>query len=390
MPVYAGHASTQDPEGLLVPANLLHVVAMSLWAGGLVALLAVLPAATRRLEPPDRSRLLPRPSSRFSALALAAVLTIVVTGLIQAYVYVRSVDNLLHTAFGRAVLIKMVLLLGLIALGAYNRRRSVPRLQAVAAEGASTGQTGVLLRRALRAEVGLIVVVLGVTAALTSYAPSIAAQSGPFSATRDVGPAQLQITIDPARVGANQMHLYLINPKDGTQFTGAKEVDVAETQPGKGIGPLSQKAALAGPGHYIVPGRAADGARHLEGRGDRPHVRVRRVPGHHDGQGAMRNRATQLLVVLAGVGAVVALTALGGGALHVAPGLALFVLLALGRYPGETAISRPLARIRARRRRSPASPPAPRRRPLAGRMTGREIAMAMAGRGPPRRSSVPS
>ena len=254
VPVYAGHASTQHPTGVLFPTNLVHVVAMSLWTGGLLALLAVVPAATRRLGPPDRSRLLAANLMRFSTLALAAVIAILVTGLVQAYVYVRSVDNLVHTAFGRAVLIKFVLLLGLIALGAFNRRRSVPRLRAIAAEGQPTGRTGVLLRRALRAEVALIVVVLGVTAALTSYAPSIAAESGPFSATRMVGTAQMQITIDPARVGANEMHLYLINPKDGTQFTGAKEVDVADTMPAKGIGPLHEKANLAGPGHYIVPG----------------------------------------------------------------------------------------------------------------------------------------
>jgi copper transport protein len=106
----------------------------------------------------------------------------------------------------------------------------------------------------LRAELALIVVVLGVTAALTAYAPSIAAQSGPFNATTTVGPAQLQISVDPARVGPNEIHLYLLNPRDGTQYRGAKEVDVEERLPAKDIGPLTQVANLAGPGHYVVPG----------------------------------------------------------------------------------------------------------------------------------------
>jgi copper transport protein len=145
------------------------------------------------------------------------------------------------------------LLLALIGLGAYQRRRSLPRLRRIADRGETPGGAGVLLRRALRAELALIVVVFGVTAALSAYAPSTFAQAGPFSATTTDGPAQIELTVDPARVGPNAIHLYLINPRDGTQFTAAKEVDIAATQPAKGIGPLEQVANLAGPGHYIVP-----------------------------------------------------------------------------------------------------------------------------------------
>jgi copper transport protein len=100
--------------------------------------------------------------ARFSQLAVVAVIVIMTTGLIQAYIEVRSVPNLFDTAFGRAVLIKFCLLLSLIALGAFNRRRSVPRLRALAESGAPPGRTGLLLRRALRTEVALIAVVLGV------------------------------------------------------------------------------------------------------------------------------------------------------------------------------------------------------------------------------------
>jgi copper transport protein len=72
--------------------------------------------------------------------------------------------------------------------------------------------------------------------------------------TVSLGPEQLQLTVDPARVGSNELHLYLLNPKDGTQFTGAQEVDVAESLPSKSIGPLNQPATKAGPGHYTVAG----------------------------------------------------------------------------------------------------------------------------------------
>jgi copper transport protein len=253
LPSLGGHASTQRPVGLLLPANLVHVAAMSLWLGGLVALVAVLPTATRRLASPDRTRLLAATLARFSPLALAAVIALLVTGVIQALVEVRTVAHLFDTAFGRCVLVKIVLLLALIGLGAYNRRRSVPRLRARAEQGARPGHAGLLLRRALRAEVALIAVVLAVTAALSAYPPSITVAGGPVSRTATVGPAQLQMTVDPARVGANQVHLYLIDPRSGAQFDGAKEVDVDALQAAKGIGPLHEQASKAGPGHYVVP-----------------------------------------------------------------------------------------------------------------------------------------
>ena len=74
----------------------------------------------------------------------------------------------------------------------------------------------------------LIVAVLAVTGALTGYAPPTAATaaSGPVNATQRIGPLDLQMTVDPARVGPNQVHLYLLNAKDGAPFTGTKELTV--------------------------------------------------------------------------------------------------------------------------------------------------------------------
>ena len=253
LPALSGHATTQHPVAVLAPANVVHVAAVSLWVGGLALLALALPAATRHLELADRGRLLAGALVRFSPLALAAVIAIAVTGVVQGYVLVRTPAHLLDTPFGRAVLIKALLLCALVALGAYQRRRSLPALRQIAAEGAPLGRAGVLVRRALRAELALVLVVLGVTAALTSYPPSTFAQSGPVSKTTRIGPAELELTLDPARVGANELHLYLLNPKDGTQFTRAREVDVAESQPSRSIGPLDQTANVAGPGHYIVP-----------------------------------------------------------------------------------------------------------------------------------------
>jgi copper transport protein len=252
-PALAGHANAQDPTAILLPSTVAHVIALSIWIGGLVMLLLVLPWSTRLLPLPDRSRLLAGVLSRFSAIAGACVAVVLLTGIVQSLVYVRSVDHLLHTEYGRIVLVKIVVFFGLLALGGYNRQFSVPRLNRLAAEGASPGRAGVLLRRALRGEVLLVVVVLGLTGALAGFAPATATEtaSGPFAKTAMIGPAQVQLTVDPARVGRNLMHLYLLEPTTGAQWARAKEVRVKLVQPDNQID-LDATARKGGPGHYVV------------------------------------------------------------------------------------------------------------------------------------------
>jgi copper transport protein len=252
VPALSGHGSTQSPVALDFPVNVVHVAAMGVWLGGLAALLFVAPRATRELDPADRSRLLAASLSRFSEVALIAVGAILLTGLIQAYVYVRHPGDLLSTGYGRAVLAKFLLLLVLIGIGAYNRRRSVPRLDRIAAGGESPGRAGLLLRRALRAEVALLVIVIGVTAALASYAPPVSAQGGPFSTEALVGPVQLEMSVEPATVGANEIHVYLFDARSGAPYAKAKELTATAALPEKGIS-LPLEPQLAGPGHYTIP-----------------------------------------------------------------------------------------------------------------------------------------
>jgi copper transport protein len=253
-PALGGHASTQDPTWALFPLDVAHVLAMSAWLGGLVVVLACVPAATRPLAPADRSRLLAAVLVRFSAVALTAVGVLAVTGTTQAILEVRHIDALTGSAFGRSVLIKSGLLLALIGFGAVNRRRVVPALRRLAAAAASPGGPGRLLRLTLRSEVALVLVVLGVTGALTGYAPPTSADEGPHSVSKRMGPLDLELSVDPAAVGVNEMHVYLFRARDGTPFTGTKELTVRVSQPGKGIGPIDAHLRSGGPGHYLADG----------------------------------------------------------------------------------------------------------------------------------------
>ncbi|WP_205695940.1 copper resistance protein CopC [Conexibacter sp. SYSU D00693] len=251
-PALGGHAGVTSPRGLTATSDVVHVVAMSAWLGGLALLLLALPRATAQLEPADRTKLLAAVLTRFSPLALACVVALLVTGTVQSVIHLTAFSELLDTAFGRAILVKVVLLAGLIALGAVNQRRVVPALRHAAATGRTPGGPGVLLRRTLRGEVVLALAVLGATGALTGYAPPASSAGGPFAERVAIGPLDADVTVDPAGVGPNELHLYLFRRSDGAQFEGAKEVTATMALPGGDIPELPVTLRLSGPGHYVA------------------------------------------------------------------------------------------------------------------------------------------
>jgi copper transport protein len=251
-PALAGHAHTEDPVALGFPANVLHVGGMSAWLGGLAMLLLAVPLATRRLELDERTRLLAAVVVRFSTIAFIAIMVVLASGLAQGFVLVRNLGNALHTDYGHALLIKIGLFIVILGLGATNRQLVVPRLQALAAAGSAVGATGRLLRRTIKIEILVALAILGTTGVLAGLAPATIRPSGPFAGTTTLGPAELQLTVDPARVGNNLVHLYLINAKDGSQYDAVKELTFAWSEPKKGIGPIVARGVHAAPGHYVL------------------------------------------------------------------------------------------------------------------------------------------
>ena len=65
------------------------------------------------------------------------------------------------------------------------------------------------------------------------------------------------MTVEPARVGLNTVHLYLIDAKTGTQFTQTKELTVTATAPSEGDRPAPAAREPRGPGPLHPELRAA-------------------------------------------------------------------------------------------------------------------------------------
>lgn len=255
-PGLAGHASTRSPEALLVAADGIHVLAMAVWVGGIALLLWGLRAATANLADPDRTRLLAAAVSRFSPLALTSVLALVATGTLAAIVHLEAVSDLWETGFGRAIAVKIGILTALVSIGALHRRRLIPDLERAADGGEAPGGAGRTTRRALRAEFALFAAVIAVSAILVGQTTPDAVSAGPASVSATIGEAQLDLNVEPAQAGSNEIHIYLIASDDGSQYDVLRDVELTATLPEKDIGPLEIELRRAGPGHYTTSNAA--------------------------------------------------------------------------------------------------------------------------------------
>ncbi len=126
-----GHASDAGDFTLAEFMDWFHLLAALVWGGGLFVLrLVLLPAGTQQGD--EAAPALAGAASRFSRIAGLAVGVIILTSLYHVWIYVGSVEALEETDYGLIVVAKIVCLLLLLILAAFNRYLIVPGLQAAA------------------------------------------------------------------------------------------------------------------------------------------------------------------------------------------------------------------------------------------------------------------
>ena len=303
----ADHSGTGSQVALALPADMLHLLAMAAWVGGLSALAAsvlgpqvataaaVDTAATtdttddaatdaaadaaaddtdatdttddaahaaattetaESTESAESAATIPgldddarlKLVRRFSATAFTAVCVLAATGVYQGWRQVRHWDPLFDTDYGRLLIIKSSIFLVLIALGFLARRLL-----------AATSPDLARLRRSVAAEFGLAIVVLAVTALLVESQPASETApkaSGPVAVTApfDTGSANgsgtVDVTLDPARVGADTLQITILDKTGKPE--AVPEVDASLALPAQQLGPIKITLRPAGPGHYTA------------------------------------------------------------------------------------------------------------------------------------------
>lgn len=249
--VLGGHAASISPNtGLVVAVATGHVLGAGLWIGGLAAgLVALWPliGAERRKESAALARAAWR---RFGVLAGVGVAVLAASGLYYAGRQVASIDALLTTLYGQALLAKIGLMLAAGAIGAVNG--AILR----------RGRTNLPLRRLrflLALELSLGVAVLAAVGVLTAgvpprgpeFAPAPRTEAVPTSMSRTAKDVLVTMTARPNRAGPNVFQVIAASSRrpPPAEITGV-------TLRFRGPGGASEQAALfeVEPGRYRTSG----------------------------------------------------------------------------------------------------------------------------------------
>ncbi len=157
----------------------------------------------------------------FSNYARVAVLALVVSGVYAAWLDVGSLDALLNTVYGRALLLKLILFLPLLGLAAINLLVTSRRLKS--GDRVWVGR----LRGLVGVEIVLTAAILVMVAVMTSGSPArfvqasnvaaaqaAAARPKPFTDVKMVDDLHLHLSISPGVVGENTFALALMDTAD--------------------------------------------------------------------------------------------------------------------------------------------------------------------------------
>ena len=151
-----GHAAGSAEHGNAVNALAVHLLGVTVWLGGLVALIVLRGTLGRSL---------PAVTRRYSNLAAMAFVAVAVSGVVNAWLRLQSPADLVTTSYGVLILVKCLALTALGLMGWWHREHTIPALDADDREP--------FVRLAL-VEALVMAVTLGVSVALSRSAPPVA------------------------------------------------------------------------------------------------------------------------------------------------------------------------------------------------------------------------
>lgn len=162
---FAGHAaSTPGINGdAHLAADIVHLVAVSAWLGGLLPYALYLSTLGRENSQASIGDIR-EVTRRFSNIGIAAVLAIVATGIINTLNLVASTELLLLTDYGRLLSLKLAIFAAMLMIASINRYVLTPRLPAP--------RTVAAISRNAMIEAALGLLVLGIVAALGTLPPA--------------------------------------------------------------------------------------------------------------------------------------------------------------------------------------------------------------------------
>lgn len=255
-----GHTATEGWPGLWVAIATVHALAMAVWLGGLVLLVAeAMPGGDTEADLATALR-------RFSPIATVGVAVLALTGVLQSFREVATLDALLNTTYGYLLIAKVGAFCAALIVAFQVRRRVFARSEPEPAAGVPSGDAPVATRRRapvrawLGFECAFAVLALALATALGATTPAKTdyAHQG-SSAFVSTSKFDFDISLSAATQLGRQLHVLVLDPKTGQP---AKTEQLRAQWSIGDLGPIPTNLIEIAPGHYV------SGAVNLPGRGD--------------------------------------------------------------------------------------------------------------------------
>jgi copper transport protein len=246
----SSHSAAAWASPLAVVFDTLHLWAGALWVGGLVVLAVLLPRALGESQSGDWPPLLLPAMRKFTPWAIGSVAVLLLTGAFQVALHIPGPHALVQTEYGRALALKLLLILPLLFLGGVNSLTGRMGKEGHPAQAGSLRHRllalAVGIQRwgawrlrapcwAVRGEVVLGVAVLLCVAFLIQLPPPKAASSAPPPSTLQAGTDGLTIDFtitSPEGLLAPSDLTVRIRQADGRPVEGITRVTVRPSMPG--------------------------------------------------------------------------------------------------------------------------------------------------------------
>jgi copper transport protein len=251
------HANAAFDLTASVAADWLHLLGMALWVGGLLHFINVIGAVRQEFQP-NSTGPLGRLVGHFSNFARVSVAVLIVTGLYSTWLQVGSVEGLLTTPYGQALLIKLILMIPVMVIAFINLVYTHRGLEA------GREIWGGRLRALVGTEIALTLGILMVVGIMTSIQPArntLAERAAnppppaaqPIKAVQTAEGMVAQLDISPGWVGENTFALKLAD-NNGEPINDATLVRMRFESQEQNIGESELRPILAAEGVYTATG----------------------------------------------------------------------------------------------------------------------------------------
>jgi copper transport protein len=246
------HAATEAQPAWPVIDDFIHILGMTVWLGGLAYLLTGLRTISG-LEARLHTRLTSLSMGRFSGMALAAVGAIGLTGLYSATLRVGTLQALLTSIYGHALLFKQIFVIGLLILAGVNLVILSPRLKRSRLRGEANTSLAAGFGKVVLAESILGVLLLAAVSLLTYLPPArINPSAHALQASAKVNDLKVDLSITPGEVGQNTFLLRLSS--NGLPMATVKQALLRFTPQAANIAPSEGELIGRGDGTYTAKG----------------------------------------------------------------------------------------------------------------------------------------